>query len=55
MSDTSVMKLVETRWGRIAIHCNVMFIDHKWNWHWKGIVREMRSIKTGVVYGNQIH
>jgi len=43
MSNATAMRMVETRWGRIVIHFNAMFIDHKWNWHWKGIIREMRK------------
>ena len=41
MSDYTATKLVQSRIGRIYFHAYMMFHDLKWNWHLKGIIREI--------------
>ena len=43
MSDSTAMQLVQTRQGRILFHVYMMLIDYKWNWHLKGIIREIKN------------
>ncbi|MCI0537887.1 MAG: hypothetical protein L0Z50_21950 [Verrucomicrobiales bacterium] len=34
--------LVESRWGRTALHVRCAVRDHHLLWHWRGILRELR-------------
>jgi len=34
-------QLAQFRFGRILLHAACAFRDHKYGWHWRGIVREL--------------
>jgi hypothetical protein len=35
------MKTPESKVGRMLLHLFCMVRDHRWTWHWQGILREM--------------
>jgi len=41
MSVETQMKLASSRTGRISLHVLALLADHKLEWHWKGVAREL--------------
>jgi hypothetical protein len=41
MSMQTEMRLGGSRWGRMFLHTVCLVQDHRFEWHWKGIVREL--------------
>ena len=44
MSARIIMRMSGSRMGRVALHAITMFRDHKMEWHWNGIARELRGV-----------
>lgn len=42
MSIQTQIKLARSRWGRIELHLLALLKDRKTQWHFAGIVRELR-------------
>lgn len=42
MNEKMTMKLAGSRIGRIVLHAVCAMRDHKWQWHFNGILREVR-------------
>jgi len=43
MTETIQLQLSRTRQGRIELHLLSFLKDHKFKWHWKGILREVKK------------
>jgi len=41
--DAMKAHLAQTSFGRILLHVRCLCRDHKYQWHWRGIVREFVS------------
>lgn len=44
MSDDQILSLASSRIGRILIHLIALNEDFKFNWHWKGIKRDLIGV-----------
>jgi hypothetical protein len=44
MSVETQSKISQSPTGRIVLHLMTLKRDHKFRWHWVGILREVRTI-----------
>jgi len=42
MTATKQLELSESKLGKIELHILAAVRDHKFEWHWKGIKRELK-------------